>query len=763
MSNPDNELRCLYSTRGSLPVLTMCEGQPLLVYCRQDDEGCTVCWRTMDSQEDHAISAEGIDCAELAASAGVAVWSQLLDGRYQLFAVDLPSGVPQQITAHPSSILSPALCLDAAGNPSVAYQAADEQGHYRIYLQRRICGVWLAPICMSDIPGDHRAPAITRCADGALAVAWDSNGSGTFDIYLRLLSSDDRLHEPVRLSGDGRYHANVSVAPAAGGGVIVAWNSGIHGWGQANEVYRISRMAERQYLHTLRHIEMAHVVANQVHPIIPEVQETLDRHLPGMLHERPRLLVDHDGAVLLALRYNEGQPNNGGRTPKRWQAAVLAHTSQGWSRPLILEQAYGVSTGAIAMLVHDGILYAAAAGEGGEHYDFHLQTSVHLYACSALDATPIPHESSMVEHTFPLPEAGLSTTSADRHAVALGDEQFTLFFGDIHRHTEFSACRTSVDGALHEAYRAMKSVVGLDFGMVADHDTQIAAPDLWRMGQQAADQHYIPGAFTTFFGCEWIGGHDNRRHRNIVSTRRLSPPPFEAIAGHRDVRDLWATLPEGQAITVPHHTACGMSLLWGKDPGEGQNASYEPLVEIFQASRASSEYPGCPTLFNAAVRIGLDKDFNVAGGFVSDALQQGYRLGFIASSDHMSIARSFACVYARENTREALMEAMRQRRVYAASARIICEFSIGDAFMGQATTLSAPTPARLYFRAAAPIDEVVLLRDSQPYRTWRPTGDEAWIEYPLTPEEANGHYFYARMRQHDSNLAWSSPIWVGCD
>ena len=149
------------------------------------------------------------------------------------------------------------------------------------------------------------------------------------------------------------------------------------------------------------------------------------------------------------------------------------------------------------------------------------------------------------------------------------------------------------------------------------------------------------------------------------------------------------------------------------------------------------------------------------GAFVSDALRQGIRMGFIASSDHMSTHRSYACLYARENTREALLEAMLARRAYAATDRIICEFALGDAVMGEEIVGGdAALPCRIYFAGTGEIREVTLMRDSEPLRTWQVDGPEAELCFELGADEAKGHYFYARMIQCDTNMAWSSPIWV---
>ncbi|HID21580.1 MAG TPA: hypothetical protein EYP14_04180 [Planctomycetaceae bacterium] len=54
-------------------------------------------------------------------------------------------------------------------------------------------------------------------------------------------------------------------------------------------------------------------------------------------------------------------------------------------------------------------------------------------------------------------------------------------------------------------------------------------------------------------------------------------------------------------------------------------------------------------------------------------LAKGYRLGFQASSDHLSTHLSYACILAGRNTREALMDAMRQRHSYAATDNVILD------------------------------------------------------------------------------------------
>jgi hypothetical protein len=409
-------------------------------------------------------------------------------------------------------------------------------------------------------------------------------------------------------------------------------------------------------------------------------------------------------------------------------------------------------------------LLVAAAGEGCPARPKALTTSIQVGSVPLSDSSVSWQKPPIVDPPQILPG---SLAQTPRYRVEHGGETLTLFFGDVHRHTEFSFCRTCIDGSLEEAYRYARDAASMDFVMTADHDHQEATPDMWSEVLQAADRYYVPGSFTTFFGYEWIGGKDNRRHRNVVSGVRIPPPSFDyeierGDSRHRDVRRLWDELPRGKALTIPHHTACGMSLLWGLDPGEAVDYAYEPLVEIFQASRGSSEYIGAPTLLNHFSRSGkYRREFSVEEGTIKTALQQGLRFGFIASSDHMSTHQSYACVYARENTRQSLIDAMLARHTYAATDRIICEFRLGDAFMGEVLRHKhGDLPLFVRLRATAEIDEVVLLRDSEPYRAWHPKSESIELHTLLPEEDTADHYFYVRMQQIDTNLCWSSPIWV---
>src|SRR5262249_50715256 len=117
----------------------------------------------------------------------------------------------------------------------------------------------------------------------------------------------------------------------------------------------------------------------------------------------------------------------------------------------------------------------------------------------------------------------------------------------------------------------------------------------------------------------------------------------------------------------------------------------------------------------------------VPGHYVRDALDRGYRLGFVGSGDthdgHPGLGQlatgtgGVAAILSDECTREGVLAAMRARRTYATSGpRIILRFSVDSTPMG-GTLPPAPAGAlhALAIRAigTAPIDRIDLVRSGR--------------------------------------------------
>jgi hypothetical protein len=162
-------------------------------------------------------------------------------------------------------------------------------------------------------------------------------------------------------------------------------------------------------------------------------------------------------------------------------------------------------------------------------------------------------------------------------------------------------------------------------------------------------------------------------HRNIVHTKRDYPivPFFQRI----DPRFMLPDSPDGELLTfnsmsfgsgvrhdtyllyeslrrtgglaIPHTSA---SDNMGTDWADKSDPQLEPVVEIYQGARYSSEAKNVPR----GVRDGEEKQALGGfqeGGLVWNAWKKGYRIGVIASSDHYSrdltcVAHAFLCASA---------------------------------------------------------------------------------------------------------------------
>ena len=142
---------------------------------------------------------------------------------------------------------------------------------------------------------------------------------------------------------------------------------------------------------------------------------------------------------------------------------------------------------------------------------------------------------------------------------------------------------------------------------------------------------------------------------------------------------MWAALEGRRALTIAHHSAGGpISTDWSIPP----HPELETVTEIVSV-HGSSEAADSPGVIHRPV----------PGNFVRDALDRGYRLGFLGSSDghdghpglaHLTSATGgLAAILAEDLTRDAIYDALNNRRVYATSGhRILLRASLGGHPMG---------------------------------------------------------------------------------
>jgi hypothetical protein len=256
-------------------------------------------------------------------------------------------------------------------------------------------------------------------------------------------------------------------------------------------------------------------------------------------------------------------------------------------------------------------------------------------------------------------------------------------------------------------------------------------------------------------------------HRTILNlARNYIPIPASYRLGDLGVSPwgLWAALRGKRAITIPHHVAfIDKQVSW-----EYHDPEFERLVEIFQGFRGSYEYLDSPDevsrpdyLKYSEARGFRRKSYERdSKSFVWDALARKRKLGFIASSDHLSTHNAFAAVYAKGLDRESLFDALYSRRTYAATDRILVEFTINGHWMGEEIAIRGKPELKVAIQGTGRLKQVDIVKEGKFVFTTNPDGRDA--EFTFRDQEFDGTecYYYVRVIQENGHMAWASPIWV---
>ena len=697
------------------------------------------------------------------------VWSVQVEGNWDLYARVFDEqrwSARQRLTDHPS--------------PDVYHRAVtDSEGRLWLVWQRTIDGVtqivaqdfdgqrWGREVRISEGPaagGNNWWPSVAAGPGGDLAVAWDGYASGSYDIYLRLRRSG-RWQEVRKVAATPRFEAGATVAMDSRGRVWIAWHESGPQWGKdtgwlvdqsgqskGTELYetrtlRVACLADGQWMTTLQD------------PAI---------HLGEGKWEMPHLQLDASGHPWLLVRHlTMRQAEGRGRYFASWVIACLRYDGSRWTRPTTLFKSAGRNDMMpVSALDSDGRVWAAWPTDNRTTKSYlanHGQVMVGLLGQG--ESAPIemsPLQLPAVEPFEPVhPDEPGDLERIRSYRIHSRGRTYSIYRGDLHRHTDISLDGGG-DGSLVDAYRYARDAAGMDFLGVTDHNHEIVEPYNWWRNQKVADLFQLEN-FAAFYGYERSLEFPNG-HRNVFFIRRgTSILPIETAEhlGLEGSERLFWHLRRKNGTSIPHTIASGSGTDWrDNDP------KVEHLLEIFQGMRDTYEYPGAPQPMTVRPSATLEQDnrpFRRLGTAWS-ALEKGYKLGFIASSDHLSTHISYACLLAEELTPEGLLEAIRARRAYAATDNIILEVrflgSDGEHLMGEAFKSATPIRIQANLLGTRPIRRVDVIKDNRVVYFVTPDQKRVEFQYVDNASAPGESYYYLRVIQEDGEMAWGSPAWV---
>lgn len=328
--------------------------------------------------------------------------------------------------------------------------------------------------------------------------------------------------------------------------------------------------------------------------------------------------------------------------------------------------------------------------------------------------------------------------------------QFKIYFGDIHAGTGMGHGSGSVD----EYFQWARDVEHLDFCGDGDYwhpdaNFHVTAEQKWEILTDALERYDSPGEFATLPGYETSNpdGHRNVYFRSL--DEMVYPGPDQP---HRwpTRQALFDAMRGRNCIIIPHHPKAGASVDWDYPDEEPK----ECLLEIFS--------------FQGWAETGGTHSAQAA-------LARGHHLGFIAGSDnhysqpghhqrYFGEGGGLAAVFAEDLSREAVFDALRDRRCYAVTgARILLDFRVDGHWMGQEILTKGPRKIVVRVVGSWPIESVEIIRNNEVFVTRSGDGEEMAFEYVDDEPIIRETFYYARVKQEDRHMAWSSPIRVRND
>lgn len=244
-------------------------------------------------------------------------------------------------------------------------------------------------------------------------------------------------------------------------------------------------------------------------------------------------------------------------------------------------------------------------------------------------------------------------------------------------------------------FRFARDVAGLDFcAQQAQAHTGQLTPSAWQSLQAAAQAHDERGRFAAFLGYHWAGNTGGGGSRHVLFAGKAPTPYHCAPLEGYDEAEICYPLAALHEALQSHEALLVVGMGTPAANLDRHDPELEPLLEVHSA-------------------------WGQAPWLLKEALERGYRLGFIGSSgspqgrpgaswpgggDH--VARGgLTCVYASDRSRDAIWQALRARRCYATSGpRILLDVQADGHLMGEVYHATRPPELRVRLAGTAEIE-----------------------------------------------------------
>lgn len=727
------------------------------------------------------VTPPGSDCYRpaIAVDAGGAVWviwSEQKRDNWDLYARSFREGTWSRITrltTDGGADIAPVAAVDRAGTLWVAWQGIRNGGsaadaNSEVLLKAFDGRRWSREVRVSPSAADDWEPAIAVDGRGSVYVAWDTYDKGDFDVWIRRVAGEEwpaalssgRLEargvQPVAASL--RYEARPSLAVDRQERVWIAYEDANERWSKdsgflvpgGTRIYAQGRGTMVACLDG----GVLKQPAQQPFEGLPPAERNFKSF--------PRLAVDGSGAVWLVARHR--QTNMRYPVGTVWFGVATRYDGERWARPVFIPESDGLLDNRPALVrLPAGDLALLYNTDSRQHREVGFVTNDLCAAYLSRDPSPVREAQLVPIRMEKITEE--STTIRERadvqrlraHRITAGPATYRILRGEFHRHTDISQDGQG-DGALTDMYRYALDAANVDWLGCGDHDNGNGREYPWWITQKLADIYEVGTRFTPMYSYERSNAYPEG-HRNVIwdkrGVRTLARLPVQAPGAARpgDTKMLYRSLHRYGGITSAHTVATDQGTDWRDNDPE-----VEPVVEIYQGARQSYEFYGAP---KTAKGVEDSQSGFQRAGFVSEALQKGYRLGFQSSSDHGATHLSYTMCLVEKPSRTGILESLKKRHCYAATDNILCDVRSGTHVMGDEFTTSETPRLDVAVTGTGPIARIDVIKDNQIVYTREPhvkTATFTYTDNTATPGKTS--YYYVRVLQEDQQMAWVSPLWI---
>ena len=765
---------------------------------------------TWEAPEPVGAGGEDIHSVALAVDGDGRVWvvrSKQVDQNFDLYARYRHRGqwAPEQrLTRDPGPDIRPTAVTAEDGTVWIAWQGY--RGDFEVLVARQQGAGFTSERVASVSSQSDWAPQLAAAGNGDVAVAWDTYDNGSYDVHIRRMSFVEGLHlaGPVAVAASPLFEARPSVAFDSRDRLWIAYEESFAGWGKDYGAYETT--GSGLYQDTTVRVRI--VEGNRLYEPASALEDMFDKAPPSNPRNRgpslrrgepahgpqpnpdlavrrapgatpyprskiaregyPRLAADGTGNVFLAYRTSAG--DIWGPLGTAWFEHLVRFDGLAWERPVYLGRSDGLldqrpalavtGAGKVLIVGTTDHRFTEAEVRNANRNDFNFDLVAHAYDAGpgGGDAMLEPVSAATLIPTVEGVDEELAQVAAMRsYRTTVGGETLRVMRGEFHRHTEISGDGAR-DGSLVDAWRYFIDASYLDWAGCCDHDNGYREYPWWRT-QKLSDAYHLAGNFVTLFSHERSVRYPEG-HRNLLfPTRGIRPlPRLPRTADDSpaepapDTQMLYRYLRRFGGLAAVHTSGTNMGTDWrDNDP------DLEPWVEIYQGDRQNYEIPDGPRTNTAEDSIGGWRPL----GFVSNALAKGYRLGFQASSDHISTHMSYANVWVTEPTREGLMEGIRKRRVYGATDNILADVRSSGHFMGKEFETDQPPRIEVKLLGTASFERIAIIKDGRYVHSVDPGTRQVELSWTdNTSSAGDSSYYYVRGEQVDGEIVWVSPMWI---